>query len=89
MNDYPVYEEPQKPVTTDADGQPTATPQPKVYAATVGAGVGTAISTIGIWIIEASAGIDIPAPVELSIGVVVTAGLAFLGGYLKRPSAIS
>jgi hypothetical protein len=77
----------QLPVTTDAAGQPTATPQPKVVAATIGAGVGTALGIIGVWAFEASTGIDVPEGVELSVGVVVTAGLAFVGGYFKRPSA--
>ena len=59
-------------------------PQPKVVAATVGAGVGSAIGEIAVWIVEASASIDVPTNVEFAIGVVLTAGLAFVGGYWKK-----
>lgn len=89
MSDYPVHEEPQKPVTTDAEGNPTQTPQPKVIAATVGAGVGTALGVIAVWAFEATTGTDVPEGVELAVGVVLTAGLAFVGGYFKRPGAVS
>lgn len=64
--------------------EPSKTPQPKVVAATAGAGVGVALGTVVTWIVEASAGIDIPAGVELAIGVILTAGLAFVGGYWKK-----
>lgn len=76
-----------KPITTDSSGQPTKAVQPKVAAATIGAGVGSAIGELTTWIIESSANVDIPANVELAIGVVLTAGLAFIAGYFKRPSA--
>jgi hypothetical protein len=74
-------------VTTDAAGVPTKTPQPKVVAGTVGAGVGAAVSEIGIWLVESTAHIDIPGGVEAAIVIVVTAALGFVAGYLKRPSA--
>ena len=79
----PIFDE---MVTTDAGNRKTAAVQPKVAAATVGAGVGVALSTIVVWVIEATAVIDIPESVELAGGVVVTAGLSFLAGYFKRPS---
>lgn len=63
---------------------PSKVPQPKVIAATTGAGVGVALGTVITWIVEASAGIDIPDGVELAIGVIFTAGLAFVGGYWKK-----
>lgn len=59
-------------------------PQAKVVAATIGAGVGSAVGEITTWIVEASTGIDIPGNVELAVGVVFTAALAFVGGYWKR-----
>lgn len=74
-------------VTTNAEGEQTAAPQPKVLAATVGAGVGAAISTIGVWVIEQTTHVDIPGGVEAAIAVVVTAGVGFLAGYIKSPSA--
>jgi len=58
--------------------------QPKVVAATAGAGVGAALAVIAVWIAEASLGLDVPESVELSLGVVLTAGLSFLSGYMKR-----
>lgn len=78
MSDTPIYDNVGNIPT------PSKTPQPKVVAAAVGAGVGSAIGEITTWIIEASAGIDIPANVELAIGVVLTAGLGFLAGYVKK-----
>lgn len=57
---------------------------PKVTYATGGAAVGSAISTVAVWIVEASAGLDVPEQVELAIGVILTAGLAFLAGWVKR-----
>jgi hypothetical protein len=74
-------------VTTDATGAPTPKPQPKVVAATVGAGVGGAITTIGVWLIETLGHVDLPVAVEGSALVLVSAALAFLGGYVKRPGA--
>lgn len=62
----------------------SSVPKPKVYAATAGAGVGSALGTIIVWVINASTGVEIPDGVELAIGVVLTAGLAFVGGYFKR-----
>lgn len=76
-----------QPVTTDAGGVPTATPQPKVIAATTGAGIGAAVSTIGIWAVETYGHIDLPVAVEGAILVLITAGVGFLAGYFKRPSA--
>lgn len=81
MNDTPIF--------TDVDrayAEPPVnkTPEKKVVAATVGGGVGVAIGEIVTWIVEATTQIDIPAGVELAIGVVFTAGLAFVGGYWKR-----
>lgn len=73
-------------VTTDELGEPTATPQPKVIAATAGAGVGAAITTVGVYVFETATRIDLPSIVEGALLVIVTAGLAFAAGYIKRPS---
>lgn len=78
-----------KPTTTDGSGSPTLIPQPKVIAGAVGAGVGAATAELGIWIVESTAGIDIPSAIEGSITVLVVALVGFLAGYIKRPSAIS
>lgn len=78
MSDTPIYDSLTNPEPESAK------PQPKVVAATIGGGVGTAVGEILVWIIEASAGIDIPEGVQLAIGVVLTTVLAFVGGYFKR-----
>lgn len=81
-----VLDEGGLPVTADAQGTPTSTPSPKVVAATAGAGVGAAVSTIGVYLIENLGHIDLPVAVEGSILVLVTAGVSFLAGYIKRPA---
>lgn len=86
----PIYDDvAAKPVTTDEHGGPTNTPQPKVLAATAGAGIGAAISTIAIYLIETLGTVDLPDVVEGAIGVLLAAGVGFLAGYIKRPSGIS
>lgn len=74
-------------VTTDAAGVPTTTPQPKVIAAAIGAGVGGAISTVGIYAFEQLTAVDLPTTVEGAILTLVTAAVAFAAGYIKRPSS--
>ncbi|WP_194383103.1 hypothetical protein [Microbacterium luteum] len=76
-------------VTTDEHGNPTGKPQPKVLAATAGAGVGGAVSTIGIYLIETLGGVDLPVAVEGATLTLVTAGVAYLAGWIKRPSGIN
>lgn len=57
---------------------------PKVTAATGGAGVGGALGIVLIYILERIPAIgDLPAGVEAAVIVLVSAGLAFLAGYLK------
>lgn len=80
---------PEAPVTTDEQGIPTSRPQPKVLAATAGASVGAAVSTIGVYLIETLGRIDLPDVVEGAILVIVSSGVAFLAGYIKRPSGVS
>ena len=76
-------------ITTDASGQPTAQPQPKVLAATAGAGVGAAVTTLAIYLIEALGRIDLPDAVEGAALVLISAGVGFLAGYIKAPSGVS
>lgn len=83
-----TYQPPQ-PVTTDAEGEPTATPQPKVIAATAGAGVGAALSTIGVYTFESLSGVDLPTTVEGAVLVLITTACTFAAGYIKRPSGVS
>lgn len=60
---------------------------PKVVTATVGSGVAIAVTTVGVYVIETAAKIDIPSPVEGAIAIIIGAAGAFLGGYLKRDPA--
>lgn len=76
-------------VTTDELGRPTSEPQPKVLAATAGAGVGAAVSTLAIYLVETLGKIDLPDAVEGAVLVLVSAGVAFLAGYVKRPTGVS
>lgn len=57
---------------------------PKVTYAAGGAAVGSAVSTVAVWIVQASTGIIVPEHVELAFGVILTAGLAFTAGWFKR-----
>ena len=75
--------------TTDSNGRPTSEPQPKVIAATAGAGVGAAVSTLAIYLVETLGKIDLPDAVEGAVLVLVSAGVAFLAGYIKRPTGVS
>lgn len=84
MSDTPIFDNVDDEYKDTDSMHLSKAPQPKVVAATVGAGVGSAVGEIVVWIVEASAAIDIPANVELAIGVVLTAGLAFVGGYWKK-----
>lgn len=74
-------------VTTDENGEPTAAPQPKVVAASAGAGIGAAASTVLVYLIEAFGHIDLPVAVEGAILVLIAGAVSFLGGYITRPSA--
>lgn len=58
---------------------------PKVTAATGGAGVGGALAIVLIYVLERIPAVgDLPAAVEAATVVLVSAALAFVAGYLKR-----
>lgn len=92
QGETPIYREVEKPepvlgpITGEIEHvkDTSKRPQNKVWAATGGSVVGVAASTIIVWIVEASAKIDIPESVELAVPVVITAGLTFLAGYYKK-----
>lgn len=75
------------PVTADAAGNPTATPQPKVIAQATGGAAAGAVTTIGLWALTTYAHVDMPALVQGAVLVLVTVGIGFVSGYIKRPSA--
>lgn len=77
------------PVTTDEAGVPTKAPQPKVIAATTGAVIGGAITTIGIYAFEGVTSIDLPQTVEGAVLTLVVGAVALAAGYIKRPSGVS
>ncbi len=67
-----------------------STIEPQVKFGTAGAGVGAALSAFSIWAVDKSwyggemLAPEVPLPVAGLINVVVTAGSAFLGGWLGR-----
>lgn len=78
MSDTPIFDQ------VNNTTKPNPAPQPKVIAATTGAGVGGALSVLVCWIVETVASIDIPSPVEGAVAIILGAGLAFVGGYWKK-----
>lgn len=64
--------------------------EPKVKAATQGAGAGAVLSQFVLWGADEifwngdSLPPDVPFPVAAAITLGVTSGLAFIGGYLAR-----
>jgi hypothetical protein len=60
----------------------------KVYASTIGAGVGATVSEFGLWVVDRifwpSPDIDIPPPVAAFVTLVIVTGLAFLSGYFAK-----
>jgi hypothetical protein len=69
---------------------------PKLYAAAIGAGAGTILSTFLLWLIGASAfdagwdadSVDnaivaVPTPLALVVGLVITLGLTALGAWAQ------
>lgn len=69
---------------TRAEARDASKINPKVTFAAGGAAVGSAVATVAVWAVEATAGIDVPQEVELALGVILTAGLAFVSGWFKR-----
>lgn len=60
----------------------------KVYAATIGAGAGLTVSNFALWGADAlwwpSPDVNVPVPVASFVELIVTVGLAFLGGWLAK-----
>lgn len=75
----------QPPVTRDAAGNPTSTPDPKVLAATGGTVVGAAAGAVLVYVIETVAGVDLPDGIDASIVTLVAAAVTFVAGYVKHP----
>lgn len=71
--------EPEKPVTTDPEGEPTLEPQPKVLAA----GVAGAVTVLVVFIVHVIwPDFDIPAEAVAAFTTLVS----FAAAYFKRPS---
>lgn len=64
----------------------------KVYAATIGAGVGATVSDFGLWVVDRiwwpSPDVDIPAPVASFVVVIITTGFAFISGYIAKHGTV-
>ena len=60
----------------------------KVYAGAIGAGAGLTISNFALWIADTiwwpGPDANVPDPVSGMVELVVTVGLAFLGGWLAK-----
>src|SRR5262249_27073094 len=67
----------------------TATPTPKVLGATGGSAVGTAVATLITWALDnyhLLSTQQLPAELQTSVTVIVTAVITFLVGYYVSPS---
>lgn len=84
MDNTPIYDNMSNEPEHEPRTPETGAPEPKVVAATVGAGVGSALATVVVWLTGAISGVVVPEAVELAVGVILTAALAFVGGYWKR-----
>jgi len=75
----------------------TAPVEAKVYAATIGTGAGAVVSAFLVWLLgvliwaapnsaagAAEAMASVPAPVSAIVGLIITVGSTFLGGYLAK-----
>lgn len=60
----------------------------KVYAASIGAGAGLTISNFALWAADSvwwpSPDANVPDPVAAFVELIVTVGLAFLGGWWAK-----
>lgn len=56
---------------------------PKVTAATAGAGVAVALTTVVAWAVEQTTGIQIPGEVQGAFSIVLGALGAFVAGFWK------
>jgi hypothetical protein len=60
----------------------------KVYAATIGAGAGLTVSNFALWVADTlwwpAPDAEVPGPVAGFVELIVTVGLAFLGGWLAK-----
>lgn len=86
-----VYEDDPGPADPDGELEPanTTTPEPKVVAATTGAGAGVVIAGFLLWLIDSYVVTpghvgDLPGEVTGLVTLAVSAGVAFVAGYLAR-----
>jgi hypothetical protein len=60
----------------------------KVYASTLGSGVGVTVTSFALWVADTvwwpSDTEEVPVPVAGFVGLVVTAGLTFIFGWLAK-----
>ena len=77
---------PDAPVTVGPDGEPTANPTPKVVGSTVGAGVGAALAAVLVWLLTLS-GLEVPEAVQGAFTVLLSAVVAYVGGWITPPGA--
>lgn len=56
---------------------------PKVTTAAGASAVAVAATTVGVWIVEQTTGVDVPSLVEGAIAVVITYAGTFAAGWLR------
>lgn len=78
-NTFPTFDD----VNKDHSVEESKAPKAKVVGATVGSGVGFALAVILSWVL-AMFGIDTPSEVRDAFGIVLVAGLTFIGGYYTK-----
>lgn len=88
MSDTPFYDNINNksntfPEDVAEQSEPSKTPERKVVGATIGSGVGFAIALIIAWVLGMF-GVDVPPEVENAFGIIIVAGLTFVGGYWTR-----
>lgn len=73
----------------DYEVYPEGKTEPKVKAATAGAGAGAVVSGFIVWLLDeilwnGDQQPDVPLPVLLFVGLTVTSALTFFSGYFAR-----
>lgn len=68
-----------------ADATATSAPKQKVVAATAGAGFGSALSVILVYLVEQTTHHDLPVEIKDALQIVIPTIVSFLAGYFTPP----
>lgn len=64
----------------------SAAPVPKVLAGTAGSGLGGAVGSVVVWVLELN-GVSVPAEIGIAISTACSMLVGFVAGYLTPPGA--